>query len=91
MAKSLEVLTIESPRWNAFAEALSWAVLTQRCHHDHRHAERIMTSMGGIDIPASTSYFASRGGFCDCEILLNVAFDDVDASNGDAAYPQQIA
>ena len=59
-------------------EILSQAVLAKRCHHDHRHAERIMASMGDIDIPASIKYFASRGGFCDCEILLNVQFSEDD-------------
>jgi hypothetical protein len=34
----------------------------QRCHHDHRHAVRIMASMGDIDIAASIEYFAAAGG-----------------------------
>jgi Protein of unknown function (DUF2695) len=66
----LEVLTIESPRWDEFAEALErgkW-----NCQHDHWQAELIMDAMGGVDIPASVAYFESRGGFCDCEILFNV-------------------
>lgn len=74
-----ETLTIESPRWNEFAETLSQTVLADRCHHDHQHAKRIMTSMGNINIPASIKYFASRGGFCDCEVL-NVAFSEDDAA-----------
>lgn len=41
-----------------------------------RCAERIMAAMGGIDIPASVAFFRSRGGFCDCEILLNIVCDD---------------
>jgi hypothetical protein len=31
---ALEVLTIESPRWNEFAEALERAVLKRDCQHD---------------------------------------------------------
>ena len=74
-----ETLTLQHPRWNAFARELV-EVLSKRCHHDHRHAERIMTSMGNINIPASIEYFASRGGFCDCEILLNVLFSEDNAA-----------
>jgi hypothetical protein len=31
-----------------------------------------MSEMGGVDIPASLEYFEEHGGYCDCEILLNV-------------------
>jgi hypothetical protein len=71
-----KILTLQHPRWNEFAETLSKAVLSKRCHHDHRHAKQIMTSMGDIDVPASVEFFASRGGFCE----LNVAFSEDDAA-----------
>jgi hypothetical protein len=28
--------------------------------------------MGGINVEASLAYFKDHGGYCDCEILLNV-------------------
>jgi hypothetical protein len=31
-----------------------------------------MTEMGNVDIPASIAFFEEHGGYCDCEILLNV-------------------
>jgi hypothetical protein len=76
----LEVLTAANPRWNQFAEALHRAVFPPgerwRCNQHHwqgsQQAELIMTAMGNIDIPASLAYFKSLGGYCDCEILLNV-------------------
>jgi hypothetical protein len=34
-----------------------------------------MKTMGGIDIVASLDYFARHGGYCDCEILMNVDVD----------------
>jgi len=67
-----EVLTPESPRWNEFVDALDQAGRAGGCHHDHRLAKRVMTEMGNIDIEESLVFFESRGGFCDCEILINV-------------------
>jgi hypothetical protein len=31
-----------------------------------------MAKMGGINIAGSLAFFASKGGHCDCEILLNI-------------------
>jgi Protein of unknown function (DUF2695) len=66
---SLEVLTTESNRWDEFADRL---LADGRCDGDHRYAKQIMNEMGNIDIPASIEFFEEHGGYCDCEILLNV-------------------
>jgi hypothetical protein len=71
-----EVLTPESPRWEQFIAMLD-IMLGSGCDGDagdlvHRHAKAVMTAMGGIDIEAGLDFFESRGGYCDCEILLNV-------------------
>jgi hypothetical protein len=79
----MKVLTPKSPRWDEFADALYEALYGPNggCDGDigqagptkvHGHAKQIMTAMGGVDIPASLKFFASKGGYCDCEILLNV-------------------
>ncbi len=39
------------------------------------NAEAILKEMGEIDIPGSLLYFERHGGFCDCQILFNVACD----------------
>jgi hypothetical protein len=76
--KSIEVriiLTPESPEWEAFVDAMFAAMKRNGCDGDaghHRHAKAVMTSMGGIDIEKTLAFFESRGGYCDCEILLNV-------------------
>jgi hypothetical protein len=74
MNSKLEVLTPESARWDEFAVALEVALMEHGCtaDTDRRNAKRVMTAMGGIDIPKSLAFFESRGGYCDCEILLNV-------------------
>jgi Protein of unknown function (DUF2695) len=79
--KPNEILTPASPRWDEFVAALD-AVLEQPPYCDgdyiqagdkvHRHAKRIMANMGGINIAGSLAFFASKGGHCDCEILLNL-------------------
>jgi len=80
MLSRFEILTPESPRWDEFADALCEAIERHDCDGDaqaagsnaHRRAKQIMAEMGGVDIPESLAFFESRGGYCDCEILLNV-------------------
>jgi hypothetical protein len=72
-----EILTPESPRWEQFTDALDsmgriWGCDGDRQGRVHRHAKAVMAAMGGIDIEATLAFFESRGGYCDCEILLNV-------------------
>lgn len=74
-----EILTPDSPRWDEFANALS---AIGRCDGDgtgesnpglvHRYAKVVMTNMGNVDIAGSLAFFKEHGGYCDCEILLNV-------------------
>ena len=79
-AHSLEVLTPESARWDEFADRLFWIITADgnlRCDGDrepnvHRYAKQIMSEMGSVNIPASIEFFQEHGGYCDCEILLNV-------------------
>jgi hypothetical protein len=72
-----EILTPVSVRWEEFCDLLDKALCRYGCDNDsgprvHRHARRVMTKMGGIDIPVTLKFFESQGGYCDCEILLNV-------------------
>jgi hypothetical protein len=72
-----ETLTPESLRWNEFTGALDEALTATGCGgdappHAHSHAKKIMAEMGNIDVEGSLEFFEARGGYCDCEILLNV-------------------
>jgi Protein of unknown function (DUF2695) len=76
-AAAEEILTPESPRWEQFTDMLDTLGSMEGCdgdagEHVHRHAKAVMAAMGGIDIEATLAFFESRGGYCDCEILLNV-------------------
>jgi Protein of unknown function (DUF2695) len=68
-----EILTPNSDRWKTFILAVEAAVEVAGCDGEkQRHAKRIMTDMGNVDIPGSIEYFEAHGGYCDCEILMNV-------------------
>ncbi|MBI2670316.1 MAG: DUF2695 domain-containing protein [Candidatus Yanofskybacteria bacterium] len=73
-----EVMTPENPRWNEFADILAEAINAQDepgvsdCKHDFSSTRKILTEMGNIDIEASINVFMENGGYCDCEIILNV-------------------
>jgi hypothetical protein len=78
-----EILTPDSDRWDAFTNTLFLTLYPDgvdkrtTCLGDsgpgvHRYAKEIMQDMGGVDVAASLEYFKAHGGYCDCEILLNV-------------------
>jgi Protein of unknown function (DUF2695) len=86
MTKS--VLTPQNPRWGEFVDRLAAVIYDSAdesflCdgdqgmspEHVHRHAKGVMATMGGIDTAASLDFFKAHGGYCDCEILLNVVRD----------------
>jgi hypothetical protein len=71
----------ESPRWDAFIEQLNAVLAEDGCAGDASddtdcHAKAVMRDMGGVDIESSLDYFENHGGYCDCEIILNVATGD---------------
>jgi len=71
----MEILTIEHPRWTEFAKLLQATIESDGCnavHYDRPHATNLLETIGGIDVPATLRYFDAHGGYCDCEILLNV-------------------
>ena len=70
--KTKIVLTRDDPRWQTFCRLLNAALSERGCHHDQRSAEIVLQEMGGIDIESTLAYFDDNGGYCDCEILLNV-------------------
>lgn len=76
-----EVMTTKHPRWHEFCERLGGSEccaftgdLTWRCtgDTDKPYAHAVLATMPEIDIDASMAYFEAHGGYCDCEILMNV-------------------
>ena len=63
-----EVLTPSHKYWKALCFRLSQS----QCKHDFRNTEKILKSLPNIDVEESLNLYRELGGFCDCEILLNV-------------------
>jgi Protein of unknown function (DUF2695) len=68
------LLTPSSNAWPAFCRALL-AVLGNgvpgRCHGDLQVSTSLL-EFSPYDVEATLDYFRAHGGFCDCEVLLNV-------------------
>lgn len=84
----MSTMTPNHPRWEEFYERLEGPEgcnfhekipgdkksVTWKCKagRDKSLAQAILEKMDAIDVPASLSFFETRGGYCDCEILFNV-------------------
>ena len=69
-----DVMTPEHLRWPAFKRRLARMIKTRGCDAvSLRHAQRILGDMGGIKVAGSLRFFKRYHGFCDCEIIGNVA------------------
>lgn len=89
-----EVMTPENSRWKEFVILLEGPEgcnfiqtdpndpksITWTCDNSTNKplARAILQKMGNIDIEKTMKYFEEHGGYCDCEILLNVNPDDDD-------------
>jgi hypothetical protein len=76
---SNQVMGPEHPRWGEFAEKLCSTVHSPRdCNHTMQNAAAVLEAMGGFDIETSLAGFRLGGGYCDCEIIMNVILSDAD-------------
>ena len=67
-------MTPGHPRWREFRRALAKAISAEECDATSLAlTERILAGMVGIDVQRSVEFFRRHGGFCDCEVLANVA------------------
>jgi len=67
------VMTPINPRWDAFAERLAKALRAEGCDASSlRLSEKLLAGMDGIDVARSVEFFRANGGYCDCEVLVNV-------------------
>lgn len=73
----MQIMTINHARWQEFYEKLSDLVPDlESCNGriDRPNAKAVLAEMGfAVDeIETSLNYFEGSGGFCDCEILMNL-------------------
>ena len=77
-------MTPTHPRWQEFHDRLEgpegcnfhevngkvqWDCIAEK---ERPHSRRILAAMG-VDVEQSLAYFDQHGGYCDCEVLFNVA------------------
>ena len=70
------LMTPEHPKWKQFTEQLSAYMKENGCDSQTlRGAEHVLSKDkwgDGLNVEESLEYFREHGGFCDCEILMNV-------------------
>ena len=72
-------MATDDEQWPLFIEMLCQALGDpdkSRCCHDHCHATAIVSALG-FDVGSSLAFFKEHGGYCDCEIMLNIYAADV--------------
>jgi hypothetical protein len=52
-------------------------------HNKPSIARELLEDMRRFDVDASLEWLGNHGGFCDCEILMNVDCGEVDCGNPD--------
>ena len=78
-----DILTVDHPRWAEFKDLLEGP---EGCHFREEGgqtrwtcgntlalAEKLLRTMSGINAEATLAHFGRHGGYCDCEVLFNVA------------------
>ena len=62
------------PKWGEFVGRLSKALETVPCKAgtNKDEAKKILKGYKDVDIKKTLEFFENNGGFCDCEILMNV-------------------
>ncbi|MFX0066975.1 MAG: DUF2695 domain-containing protein [Candidatus Hermodarchaeota archaeon] len=70
---SANFMSSAHPNWKQFCKLLNAKLQSIGCFGDLSNARMILeNNFPNIDIEKSLQYFEENGGFCDCEILLNI-------------------
>lgn len=76
-----EILDKNHPKYEDFMDELFEEVdfrelehgeITWNCNSTMKITRKILKRIGNIDIAKTIAYFESHGGYCDCEVCLNV-------------------
>jgi len=73
--RPLQVMFPHHPDWNEFLDLLFESLggrIPGNCDGSVDKAVAILDKFRGIDVQASIDYLSNHGGYCDCEILVNV-------------------
>jgi hypothetical protein len=78
MDDSTNLMGPTHPEWIAFCTALAAGLTVEGkdswyCQHDHRHTRVLLaTKWPEIDVEDTLELFLDCGGYCDCEVLLDL-------------------
>jgi len=67
----MEIITIYHKRFWEFIEQLEPHAMN--CHNNLDGAVKVLNQMGSVDVSKSIQYLEANGGYCDCEIMFNIA------------------
>lgn len=68
----MAIMSPDHPLWDDFIERLDAVADLCDSTSDKPLARAILETIPDIDIEATFAFFEDYGGYCDCEILLNV-------------------
>lgn len=68
-----EIMSPTNERWEEFVSRLGEVAWKCNASGERPLARSILEEMENVDIEATMGYFDKHGGYCDCEILFNVA------------------
>ncbi len=72
MGNRTEILTETHNFWNGFIIRIKDAIVSDMCHSDFRHTEKILKSLPNIDIEGTIQYLKSNSATCECRIFPNI-------------------
>ena len=68
------------PLWESFCDDMDYSVFNHRgknmCEHTTCITRAVLSQYYGVDVDASIEAFHMLGGFCDCEILFNIIYEE---------------
>ncbi len=87
--KQTDTVSGSHPMWENFTGAISDLLEARKCDNHLTISRELLADMGRFDVEASIEWLQNHGGFCDCEVLMNVECGDPncdgeDCSGGDA-------
>lgn len=68
----MEIITKQSPRWGEFIKHLDNLLSEWDCKMDLEQTQKALGQMNNVDTEETLQFLRSKGGFCDCEVMMNV-------------------
>jgi len=73
-----QIVDYNHPYWHAVYARLVPVYNEEGCSHKFDLVRKILTSLPNVDIDETLDFYRENGGYCDCEVILNVYRDAPD-------------